>query len=198
MNTDKRTWLWTLGSAAVFGTVSLYRNLKESATQHLKKEGAFADIRAEALTALNALPDAAPDLPQHKKVKFANGKLLDKEVPEHEGRWLAKEAVAPIRDTYRAKKKAILHEKGADTLSGAWKLDSPAERNGALGFAAVTSVAAGAITYMVSKAAYNTKPRNGADSNYADAGYVDTGGSGFWTSHHGHHDSGGWSFDFSD
>lgn len=153
-------WLTTTTVSALAGLGAFYLKVKSAAIQLLDKQGAFDTIRAERTASLVNLY-GAPAL-EHKK--------LDTEFPIKDRATVP--AMREINKKWWTQKRDIVHRKGADTFQGALNMLPAKEKNKALGFAAVTSVVAGSITYMAA--------RYGVEEildGLADGGHH---GGGFW------------------
>lgn len=182
MDMDKKaeTWLWTISVAAVTGAASLYRSVKFLAVRHLNADGAFEKAKMDRIDEI------------HQVSKQDGGKrqstIPDDTTPAGSKNWQGYVDGRAINKRYMDKKRAIIHDKGADNFSGAWDMLSSKEKTDALSFSAVASIVAGGVTYAISSALKTPvkKGRGGGSSTEHSSSCGGCGGSSSHSPSGGH------------
>ncbi len=163
-------WIATVSASVLAGAIAFYGNVRNFAVQALDKEGAFNAIRAQRTQSLANIygPDVIARAP----------KALEKEFPINDP--ATKPAVQKINQRWWTQKRDIVHKKNVDNFSGAWSVLPASKKAQALGFSAVLSVAAGALTYVTLRP---SKHRNRGEGYHED--FLDDGIDIFGGHHHG-------------
>jgi len=117
MNEKSNIWLWSTGVAALTGAVSLYVTIKKSAVNHLQKLGMFREAQEDRIAALHQLPDVT-----NTGVISFSQKPVQLSLEDENTKWVDSAAVRKINQTYLNTRQDIIHEKKADSFTGAWDI----------------------------------------------------------------------------
>lgn len=167
MNEKTTTWVATIGVAALTGLLTLYVSVKNAALKYLNKQGAFDEAifqRSRDLLYASDGLDAATPVPA-EETQDSRTEIINQE--------------------FKARKKHIIQGKGADNFAGAWKILPQEEKIKTLGFAAINSIVAGALTHSVANAARKSGGKGGGSRSDGGCGYAGCSYGG------GFHDGGG-------